>query len=494
MAFSFAQLPLTPRFSLLHSRFWDYTPATPMPAPHVVALNHALAEQLGIDWQQQENLSDYLIGNQLPQGSLPPFYPSASVYSGHQFGVNVPQLGDGRALLIAEFTDPSGQHWEMQLKGAGPTPYSRRGDGRAVLRSSIREYLASEALHHLGIPTNRALAIGGSPQTIWRETRETAAVVMRLAPTFVRFGHFEYFFYQGEPERITELADWVIKHHYPDCANAENPYLALLNAVISRSAQLIAHWQAVGFCHGVMNTDNMSILGLTIDYGPYGFLDGFDAGHICNHSDDSGRYAYNQQPQIGLWNLHCLAQALLPLSNKDELLAALGQYQPQFEAAFAEQLRRKLGFTQWQEDDWTLVTDLFELMQATHTDWTIFWRTLSHWPVQRNTAQLRDLFLARAQFDDWLERYERRLNDEQAGLDELAMQACSQAMLAANPKYILRNYLAENAIAKAQTGDFSEIERLQRCLMQPFAEQPEFEAYAALPPDWAREISVSCSS
>ncbi|QLG87976.1 YdiU family protein [Chitinibacter bivalviorum] len=485
MAYTLAQLPITPRFTRLHSRFWTPTPSTPMPAPHIVALNTALAEQLGIDVENDDELAHYLVGNRLPQDSA----PSASVYSGHQFGVNVPQLGDGRALLIAEFTDPNGTHWEMQLKGAGPTPYSRRGDGRAVLRSSIREYLASEALHHLGIPSNRALAIGGSPQTVWRETRETAAVVTRLAPTFVRFGHFEYYFYQGEPERITELADWVITHHYPACQQQTNPYLALLNAVIERTATLIAQWQAVGFCHGVMNTDNMSILGLTIDYGPFGFLDGFDAGHICNHSDDAGRYAYNQQPQIGLWNLHCLAQALLPLVAKDDLLAALGQYQSQFETAFAEQLRGKLGFTRWQEDDWTLVTDLFELMQAAHTDWTIFWRTLSHWVARQNTDELRDLLLDRPAFDQWLARYSERICD-----DGLSPQQRSQSMLACNPKYILRNHLAQIAIDQAEKGDFSEVDRLFACLCRPFDEQSEYDHYAKLPPSWVKELSVSCSS
>ncbi|WP_273432758.1 YdiU family protein [Chitinibacter tainanensis] len=477
-------LPLQPRFTTLSPRFYTPTAPTPMPGAEVVALNQPLAQALGLDLAATPDLADYLLGNRIPQGSQ----PVASVYSGHQFGVNVPQLGDGRALLIAEFAAPDGEIWEWQLKGAGPTPYSRRGDGRAVLRSSIREYLASEALHHLGIPTTRALALAASPQRVWRETAETAAVVSRLAPSFVRFGHFEYYFYQGEPERIRELADWVIRHHYPACQAAEQPYLALLQAVISRTATLIAHWQAVGFCHGVMNSDNMSILGLTLDYGPYGFLDGFDAGHICNHSDDSGRYAYNQQPQIGLWNLHCLAQALLPLIEREDLLAALSDYQPQFEAAFAELLQRKLGFSQWLDEDWTLVTDLFELMQATHTDWTIFWRTLSHWPVQQNSAELRDLFLARTQFDDWLERYAARLQD---GVDAASRSA---QMLATNPKYILRNHLAELAIQAAQRGDYREVQQLELCLRQPFAEQPEFAAYAALPPSWASELSVSCSS
>ncbi|WP_348945386.1 protein adenylyltransferase SelO [Chitinibacter sp. FCG-7] len=482
MAFTLAQLPLSPRFSLLHSRFWIETLPTPMPAPHTVALNHALAEELGLVFG--DDAADFLLGNRLPQDSQ----PLASVYSGHQFGVNVPQLGDGRALLIAEFCGLDGAHWEMQLKGAGPTPFSRRGDGRAVLRSSIREYLASEALHHLGIPTTRALAIAGSPQAVWRETRETAAVVTRLAPTFVRFGHFEYFFYQGEPERVRELADWVIAHHYPQCRDASNPYLAMLEQVISRTTTLIAHWQAVGFCHGVMNTDNMSILGLTLDYGPYGFLDGFDAGHICNHSDENGRYAYNQQPQIGLWNLHCLAQSLLPLIEKDALLAALSKYQELFEVAFSEQLRAKLGFAEWIEDDWTLVTDLFELMQTTHTDWTIFWRTLSHWVLQRNDGELSDFFADRMAFLQWLQRYKQRT------VDDVTDEERSKKMLTTNPKYILRNYLVEIAIQRAQAGDFSEIERLQQCLTHPFDEQPEHENYAKLPPNWASELSVSCSS
>ncbi|WP_051534483.1 protein adenylyltransferase SelO [Deefgea rivuli] len=487
MPTQFAQIPPALRFQQLSANFYTECPTTTMPRAYVVAWNAAFAAELGLaSEREQSNLADYLVGNQTPQDNT----PLATVYSGHQFGVNAGQLGDGRALLLAELRDPQQQTWEIQLKGAGPTPFSRRGDGRAVLRSTIREYLCSEAMHGLGIPTTRALAIGGAKQTVWRESAESAAVLTRLAPTFIRFGHFEHFFYHDQPAQLQELADWVIQHHYAECQAASNPYLALLSTVIDRTAQMIAQWQAVGFCHGVMNTDNMSILGLTLDYGPFGFLDGFNPAHICNHSDDSGRYAYNQQPQIGLWNLHCLAQALLPLVERDDLLAALARYQQQFEDAFAEQLRQKLGFVQWYEADWTLVTDLFELLQATQTDWTIFWRTLSHWALLQNDAALTDLVLDRTSLQAWLERYQQRVENESQTAAER-----NRAMLASNPKYILRNHLAEVAIRKAEDeGDYSEIERLRACLADPFSEQSENETYAQLPPSWAGTLSVSCSS
>ena len=487
MLIQFAQLAAAHRFQALSADFYQICPSTPMPNAHTVAWNADFASELGLaSLAEQHHLADYLIGNQTPQDQP----PLATVYSGHQFGINAGQLGDGRALLIAEHEDLQQNRWEVQLKGAGPTPFSRRGDGRAVLRSTIREYLCSEAMHGLGIATTRALAIGGARQTVWRESAESAAVLTRLAPTFIRFGHFEHFYYQGQPDQIKELADWVILHHYPECLSTPQPYLSLLTTVIHRTATLIAQWQAVGFCHGVMNTDNMSILGLTLDYGPFGFLDGFNPAHICNHSDDAGRYAYNQQPQIGLWNLHCLAQALLPLVEKNELLAALARYQELFETAFAEELRKKLGFLTWQEQDWTLVTDLFELMQATQTDWTIFWRTLSHWITQQDDRPLSDLFLDRSRLQTWLARYQERLaSDPQSTIER------STSMLASNPKYILRNHLAEMAIRKAEDeDDFSEIERLHSCLKNPFSEQAEYESYAQLPPNWASSLSVSCSS
>ncbi|WP_084092440.1 protein adenylyltransferase SelO [Andreprevotia lacus] len=476
---------ITPtRFGQLPAAFYSPTPPTPLPGPQLVNWNAELAQALGLAAAGDDPaLAEYLVGNRLATDAQ----PLASVYCGHQFGVYVSQLGDGRAILIGDACDVQGTLHEIQLKGAGQTPYSRRGDGRAVLRSSIREYLCSEAMHGLGIPTTRALGIAGSPERIWRETVETAAVVARVAPTFVRFGHFEYFFYQGEHELLRTLADWTINHFYPDCHGADNAYLALLDHVIARTATLIAQWQAVGFCHGVMNTDNMSILGLTLDYGPFGFMDGFDAGHICNHSDDSGRYAYNQQPQIALWNLHCLAQALLPLlPDRDAAITALHRFQPLFEAAFAEQLRRKLGFAVWQESDWTLVTELFELMHASRTDWTHFWRTLGEAGA---STTLRDLFVDRAAFDGWLAQYQQRVAQE--GGDDAQRRT---AMQQANPRYVLRNHLAEIAIRAAERGEFGEVDRLLVCLRHPYDEQPEYADYAALPPDWATSLSVSCSS
>lgn len=483
MKHTFPALPLARRFAALPPRYYTATPSTPLPEPHLVAFNAALADTLGLasDAAAQQALTEFLAGNSALSG-----YPQlASVYSGHQFGVCAGQLGDGRALLVAEIDTPAGIR-ELQLKGAGRTPYSRMGDGRAVLRSSIREYLASEAMHALGIPTTRALALVASPQTVWRETRETAAVVTRVAPSFLRFGHFEHFYYRGELDAVAELADFAIGHFFPECADAEQPYLALLGSVVARTAELIARWQAVGFCHGVMNSDNMSLLGLTLDYGPYGFLDGFDAHHICNHSDESGRYAYDQQPAIALWNLHCFAQTLLKLISKDEALDALRRFQPLFEDAFAEQLRGKLGLIAWQEDDWTLFTDLLELMQAAHTDWTIFWRRLAR---QHEDATLRDLFLDRHAFDGWLERYRARLADDGRTHGERI-----RAMDAVNPRIVLRNHLAETAIRAAEAGDYSELHRLAAALACPFDDVAAYDDYATLPPDWASQLSVSCSS
>lgn len=484
MPYSLADFPQAKRFASLSPEFYTELSPTPLPTPYLIAWNPGLAETLGLhtDPHAHPELAHLLSGNRLPLGAQ----PLASVYAGHQFGVFVPQLGDGRAILIGEHRAPDNTIHELQLKGAGKTPYSRMGDGRAVLRSSIREYLCSEAMHGLGIPTTRALGMAGSPETVWRETPETTAVVLRVAPTFVRFGHFEYFSHRGQIDALRQLADWNIEHFYPECRDQAQPYAALLQEVGKRTAQTIAAWQTVGFCHGVMNSDNMSILGLTLDYGPFGFLDGFDAGHICNHSDPNGRYAWSQQPEIALWNLQCLAQALLPLADRSALLDALEDYQPQFESALAEQFRRKLGLQTWQDDDWALLNRLLTQLQQSGTDWTLFWRTLAY-PEKHDS--LHDLFIDRQALADWIRDYQHRL--EQEGRPP---ESCTQDMLHANPRYVLRNHLAEIAIRMATEGDFSEIARLQRCLAKPFDDQPEFENYAAPPPDWAAHISVSCSS
>jgi serine/tyrosine/threonine adenylyltransferase len=405
--------------------------------------------------------------------------------------VFVPQLGDGRAILLGEAVSAQGR-WDLQLKGAGKTPYSRMGDGRAVLRSSIREYLASEAMHALGIPTTRALAIVGSDQAVIRENIESAAVLTRMAPSHVRFGSFELFSSRRQHEHVRTLADYVIDQHYPQLREAREPCMELLREVIGRTAKLIAQWQAVGFCHGVMNTDNMSILGLTIDYGPYGFMEGFDWGHICNHSDDGGRYAYNMQPRIAHWNLCCLAQALLPLVEVEEAESALEEYEAQFEQNYSRLMHAKLGLATELADDTGLLQDSLKLLHDSRADYTTFFRRLGNFDSApgADNAPLRDLIVDRDEFAAWAGRYRARLALE-AGTDAERKPRMDRV----NPKYVLRNYLAETAIRKAvDDRDYSEIDRLMRLLAHPCDEQLPLQAYAEPAPQWASSLAVSCSS
>jgi serine/tyrosine/threonine adenylyltransferase len=450
--------------------------------PAWVARSDALAAQLGLsDWLCTPQALAVLAGNQVPDG----VQPFASVYSGHQFGVWAGQLGDGRALLLGEIDTPAGA-MEVQLKGSGLTPYSRMGDGRAVLRSSIREFLCSEAMHALGIPTTRALAVIASPQPVRREAMETAAVVTRIAPSFLRFGHFEHFAHSAQdPQSLKRLLDATTQRYFP---GLEGP-AALLEEVARRTARIVAQWQLVGFCHGVMNTDNMSLLGLTIDYGPFGFLDAFDPMHVCNHSDDQGRYAYARQPSVAFWNLHALAQALLPLvegpkeAASEQLLAALEPYKAEFAEAMVSGLRAKLGLVTEHDDDAALADDLLKLMAEDRADYTITWRRMGE------LAAARDCFIQRDKFDAWAERYRARLAQENSIDNER-----TRRMNRANPKFVLRNHLAQTAIERAQQGDYSETQRLLKVLERPYDEQPEHEADAAFPPTWATQIEVSCSS
>ena len=480
------------RFHSLGRSFFTELPPEPLPQPHWVATSPACASLLGLpaDWWQRAgwNALDVFSGNAAWEG----MQPLASVYSGHQFGVWAGQLGDGRALWLGEMHTPHGP-MELQLKGAGLTPYSRMGDGRAVLRSSIREFLCSEAMQGLGIPTTRALCVTGSTQLpIRREEIETAAVLTRAAPSFIRFGHFEHFSHHDHHADLRRLADFVIAHHYPRCADAAEPYAALLEAVARKTATLMADWQAVGFCHGVMNTDNMSILGLTIDYGPFGFLDQFDPGHICNHTDQQGRYAYARQPNVGFWNLHALAQALLPLiGDTDVALAALEPYKTAFPQALMARMSAKLGLRHSEDTDRELVDDLLKRMAADKADFTITFRRLADFNTEPGAANndMRDLFIDREAFDAWAQRYAERLRQEGSHASERRL-----VMNRVNPKFVLRNHLAEVAIRQAKAGDFSEVQRLLNILSRPFDEQPESAAYAGFPPEWANAIEVSCSS
>jgi uncharacterized protein YdiU (UPF0061 family) len=485
-------------FSGLGPAFLTHLQPTPLPDAQWVAQSPQVAQLAGLPdgFMQTEQALQAFTGNAV----LPGTQPYASVYSGHQFGVWAGQLGDGRAITVGE----TAAGWELQLKGAGPTPYSRGGDGRAVLRSSIREFLCSEAMHALGIPTTRALCLTASHAPVYRETAETAAVVTRAAPSFIRFGHFEHFAARDMQHELRQLADYVIDRYYPACRSGwqgvdsegapvpGNAYAALLYEVGQRTAHMIAHWQAVGFCHGVMNTDNMSVLGLTIDYGPFQFLDAFDPGHICNHSDHQGRYAFNQQPQIAYWNLFCLGQALLPLiEDQDTTVAALEAYRPAFSQAFRQRMCAKLGLPRAAQQHTAAATPvigyLLELLATHRIDHTIFWRRLSQSAQDGDFQRTRELFLHSEDFDRWLLSYQELSAQSGQVLD-------TNLMLNTNPGFVLRNHVAQEAIHAAEQGNFQVVQDLLRVLQHPFDEHPAQGAWADFPPAWASSIAISCSS
>ncbi len=491
-------LLLHPDFLALGEDFYTHLQPTPLNNPSWVAVSSELANTLGLNTSfiKDDESLNILSGNVTPS-SLKPY---AAVYSGHQFGVWAGQLGDGRAITLGQIQGQD-QSWEIQLKGAGLTPYSRMGDGRAVLRSSIREFLCSEAMHGLGIPTTRALAITQSPNRVIRESVENAAVVTRVAPSFIRFGHFEHFASNGLHAQLKELTDFVIQRFYPDSLEQEKPYLHFFEMVLKRSAKLVAQWQSVGFCHGVLNTDNMSILGLSLDYGPFGFMDKFALNHICNHTDSQGRYSFANQPQVFYWNLLCLAQALLPLMAIDdsdeamekaveEIKPVLTSFSSIYLKEYQELMSHKLGFQgDVSGNSLQIIQAVIQLLDNNAMDYTYFFRNLSRLVKDPHQSLLRDHFVDTSAFDTWMTSYLNHL--QVLGLDQ---ESTIDKMNQVNPKYILRQHLAQMAIAESQAGQHAMVERLLQCLTQPFAEQPEFEDYAALPPDWASHLEVSCSS
>ena len=463
----------------------------PLSDPRLLAWSDEAAALLGLGDEARADpaLLAVLAGNALPTGAV----PTATAYGGHQFGQWAGRLGDGRAITLGAAQNPPGEPWQVQLKGAGPTPFSRGADGRAVLRSSIREYLASEAMHGLGIPTTRALALVGSALAVRRETIETAAVVARLSPSFIRFGHFEWLAHLDDHAALHTLADAVMAEHYPALVGN---YSGWLTEVVRRTARLMAQWQSVGFCHGVMNTDNFSILGLTLDYGPYGFIDGFDAHHICNHTDQGGRYAYAQQPQVGQWNCAQLLNACLPLldagseASVEKGTAILDAYGPAYANESLRLWRAKLGLVEAQDNDPTLVNRWLTLLHRTHADFTLSFRRLALVGSSSDAPDAgRDHFVDPLGYDTWIADYRARLCAEQSDDAKRAL-----AMNAVNPLYMLRNHLAQQVIEQAQAGDASGIDALRRVLMQPCTEQAGAEVYAAEPPPEARHIEVSCSS
>ena len=485
-----SEVSLSHHYADLGDAFGTRIDPTPFENPSLIHVNPAVLQLLGIDAREAQNpaWAQLGCGKKLFPGSR----PFAMKYTGHQFGVYNPDLGDGRALLLGEI-EHGGAQWELHLKGAGKTPYSRFGDGRAVLRSTIREYLAGEALTGLGIPSTRALCLVGSDEPVTRERIESGAMLIRVAQSHIRFGHFEYFFYTRQLEALQQLIAFTCKRFLPEAATLETAAQAeaLLRHTVRSTADLVAGWQAVGFAHGVLNTDNMSIIGDTFDYGPYGFLDDYEPGFICNHSDHTGRYAFEQQPGVALWNLNALAHAFSAFVSTEALRDCLEEFQPHLIDSYAARMRAKLGLATEEDGDQQLCADLLQLLADARADYALFFRALAHYRSERPPAALEAL-LPPAQHGalrHWLDHYDQRLAREDSD-----SRVRDRAMLAANPKFILRNYLAQKVIDAAEGGDYGPLQTLFDLLQSPFDEHPEHEVWATAPPESGKHLPISCSS
>ena len=462
----FADLPE----DFFHKQNW-----TPFDNPKLIHFNEELAELLGFPKDlNAEDLVPYINGNKAFKHSA----PLSMAYAGHQFGSWVPQLGDGRGILLGQIQTKKGL-MDLHIKGAGKTPYSRFGDGRAVLRSTIREYLCGEAMHHLGIPSSRSLIMIGSDEPVFRETTEFGAMMVRVAKTHIRFGHFEYLMHNKKSEFIPILLDHVIESYFPDLKESKDGYTDLFEKIVFSTAGLIAKWQAFGFAHGVMNTDNMSILGETFDFGPFGFLDEYNPGFICNHSDRGGRYAFNNQPSIGLWNCHALAAALKDHIEIERTKEIINSYEQIFYDELTRLYRRKLGLFKEEKDDLKLVEELLTWMKDLKKDYTNTFRNL----IDNNQGFEDEKGLC------WLKKFQERLNLEEVNEKERIV-----LMNSSNPKYILRNYLAQEAIQAAELGDFSFLNLLVEALKDPYVEKDEFSEFSKAPPEWGKKLEISCSS
>jgi serine/tyrosine/threonine adenylyltransferase len=496
--FVLEDLTFSNAFAGLGERFYETRTPSGLEGARLVAVSPDAAAL--IDLPASELTRDEFIRIASGTAILRGMQPFAALYGGHQFGVWAGQLGDGRAIALGEITNKRGEPWEIQLKGAGQTKFSRRADGRAVLRSTIREFLASEAMDALGISTTRALAMVANDEQVYRESIETAAIVVRLAQSFVRFGSFEIFASRGEHDAVRILADYVIDRFYPESCSGEDRYVRFFESVLKRTARLMADWQSVGFMHGVMNTDNFSILGLTLDYGPYGFMEGYEPGHICNHTDHSGRYAFDQQPGVGLWNCYALGNALAGIVEPAQLEGAITSYVPTLRAAFIDNTRAKLGLATTEPEDDQLGQDLRTAMAAASSDFTRTFRMLAdiRTPVESAgneglaRAHRESLHLALGGTEEaagWIDRYEQRLGREARPAPERVA-----AMNAVNPRIVLRNHLAQEAIAAAEAGDAEPVRRLLAALRRPYSDDPEVAAYDRPAPAGQPAIVVSCSS
>ena len=479
------RIPFDNSYARLPDRFFARLDPQPVAAPRLVRINSGLAEQLGIDPAALATTDGvaFLAGNHVPPGAE----PIALAYAGHQFGHFVPQLGDGRANLLGEVVGRDGMRHDIQLKGSGQTPFSRNGDGRAGLGPVLREYLISEAMAALGVPTTRTLAAVTTGEAVWREKRLPGAVLTRIAASHIRVGTFQYFAAKGDEEGLRQLADYAIARHYPDAATAPDPYRAFLDAVIIRQADLVAGWLLIGFIHGVMNTDNCAISGETIDYGPCAFMDAYDPAAVFSSIDHQGRYAYSNQPRIAFWNLTRLAECLLPLlkSGEDAAKEALAAFALRFQAKYFDGLRRKIGLLTAHEGDENLTQDLLKLMAADGADFTLTFRRLrdaAEDPAAGTTV--RALFKDTNAFDAWFGRWRTRLETEPNP---------AATMRTVNPAVIPRNHLVEAALTAAERSDFQPFEALLAVLSQPH-HHPESGRYTQPPTQDERVLQTFCGT
>ena len=489
------RFPFDNIYARLPGRFYARLDPAPVAAPRLVRVNAGLARSLGLDPDELASPEgvEVLAGNRVPEGAE----PIALAYAGHQFGHFVPQLGDGRAVLLGEVVGRDGARRDVQLKGSGPTPFSRRGDGRAALGPVLREYIVSEAMAALGVPTTRSLAAVTTGEPVRRETALPGAVLTRVAASHIRVGTFQYFAARGDAEAVRLLADHAIARHYPEAAEAERPHRALLDAVVARQADLVARWLLIGFVHGVMNTDNTSIAGETIDYGPCAFLDAYDPATVFSSIDHGGRYAYGNQPRIAHWNLARLAECLLPLLGENEEAAlesardALAAFGPRFEAAYIGGLRRKIGLSAEREGDAALAQDLLKGMAENGADFTLTFRRLCDAAAgPEGDAGVRALFTDAGAYDAWAARWRQRLVEEPE--DAEARRA---AMRAVNPAFIPRNHLVEAALnAAVEREDFGPFEEMLEVVSRPFEDRPGFERHATPPGPEERVHQTFCGT
>lgn len=479
------ELKLEVDYFKFDEKYYHKVNPSPLKNPKLVSFNPQACELINLDIQecQTREFVDFINGSKTLEGSI----PYAMAYAGHQFGYFVPQLGDGRAINLGSINN-----WHLQTKGSGLTRYSRRGDGRAVLRSSIREYIMSEAIHTLGIPTTRALAIIDSDTFAHREwEQESCAIVLRMSPSWIRIGTFEFFARSQDKETISKLADYVIKQSYPHLENEENKYEKMFYSLVDKTAELLALWQAYGFMHGVMNTDNFSMAGLTIDYGPYAFMDYFEKNCICNHTDEEGRYAYNNQPYIAKWNLFALIDALKLICDETKLLEYMKTFLPQHQKVYLDLMNKRLGLdaSKSGNSNLHLILELLGSLESSKMDYNVFFYRLTHLKSFDDLSSILDIAVFQEPLKNWFESYEKVCIEQNSSFEERF-----EIMKKINPKYIIKNYMLQEAIEKAHEGDYSLVDDLLKIAQNPFDEHPKFERFVNPIPMKFANIRLSCSS